>query len=148
MAAQAFIALIAKNNFMKKILALILFSFLFASCLQKISQKSEIAEEKVSEEFVQGSEDIPLLVTMEKISEDSLGFDSDAGSIMSSSYQTKTDLKKVRSFYSRTLPQLGWKMIEDSGSQSIFKRDNEKLEIEFINENDKNIVRFFISSAI
>ncbi len=133
---------------MKKILALVLFSFLFVSCLQKISQKSEIIEEKVSEEFVQGSEDIPLLVTMEKISEDSLGFDSDSGSIMSSSYQTKSDLKKVRSFYSRTLPQLGWKMIEDSESQSNFKRDNEKLEIEFTNQNGKNIVRFFISSAI
>ena len=148
MAAQAFIAPIAKNNFMKKILALILFSFLFASCLQKFSQKVEIAEEKVSAEFVQGSEDIPLLASMEKISEDSLGFDSDAGSIMSSSYQTKTDLKKVRNFYSQTLPQLGWKMIEDSESQSNFKRDNEKLEIEFTKEKDKNIVRFFISSTI
>lgn len=133
---------------MKKILLIVFFSFLFASCLQKISQKSEIAEEKVSEEFVQGSEDIPLLAVMEKISEDSLGFDSDTGSIMSSSYETKSDLKKVKNFYLKTLPQLGWKLTKNSAKKSFFKREKEKLEIEFDDQNGRNVVRFFISSVI
>lgn len=101
-----------------------------------------------SEEFAQGSEDIPLLVGMEKISGDSLGFDSNSGSIISSSYEVKADFKKVRNFYLETLPQMGWKLVQNGEKSAVFKRDKEKLEIEFIQNGKMKRVNFFISSAI
>jgi len=136
---------------MKKILILFSVSLLLFSCSKNFFGKAKVIESRPSQDFVQGSEDIPLLVGMEKISEETVGFDSDAGSIISSSYKTEADLQNVKEFYSKTLPQLGWKAVEkkkDKKTKSIFKRDKEKLEIEFTKEKDKNVVRFFISSAL
>ena len=140
---------------MKKILTLISLSFLLFSCAKIIPQKTapvktiKITQDQVSEEFVQGSEDIPLLVDMEKISEESLGFDSDSGSIMTSSYLTKNDLENVQNFYLRTLPQMGWVVVKNEQTKLILKREKDKLEIEFIKQHhQKRIVKFFISSAL
>jgi hypothetical protein len=135
---------------MQKFLSLLVISFLTFSCLENF-QKSEIIEEpteKASQDFVQGSEDIPLLVGMEKISDDSLGFDSSVGSIMASSYETKTDLEKIKNFYLKTLPQMGWNLKENNVGKLSFEREKEKLEIEFVNQDGRDLVRFFISSRV
>jgi hypothetical protein len=133
---------------MKKISALIFISFLLSSCSQIFFTKPCVVEEQASEEFAQGSEDIPLLVGMEKISEESLGFDSDLGSIISSSYDTKIELQKVKTFYLKTLPQMGWVLVKDVENSASFKREKEKLEIEFVKQDGKKLVRFFISSTL
>jgi hypothetical protein len=137
---------------MKKILTLIPLTFLIFSCAKtlqnNISQKKEPVEIRVSEDFIQGSEDIPLLLGMNKIFDDSLGFDSSSGSIMTSSYETQIDLERVKNFYHKTLPQMGWKLVLSDIGKSKFKREKEKLEIDFVNRNGKNIVRFFLSSAV
>ena len=137
---------------MKKFLTLISLSLLLFSCAEiEIPAKPTISKPeqlRASEDFVQGSEDIPLLVGMEKISEDSLGFDSNSGSIMSSSYATKIDLEKVRNFYQKTLPHMGWRVSKSDLEKLKFRRDKEKLEIEFVNQDGKDVVRFFISSAL
>jgi hypothetical protein len=137
---------------MKKILTLIPLTFLIFSCVKTlkntVSQKKEPVEIRVSEDFIQGSEDIPLLLGMNKIFDDSLGFDSSSGSIMTSSYETQIDLERVKNFYHKTLPQMGWKLVLSDIGKSKFKREKEKLEIDFVNQNGKNIVRFFLSSAV
>lgn len=147
---------------MKKILLLISSSFLLFSCQDffwqnspatKIVNAPELEAEqpqkfKTSAEFVQGSEDIPLLVGMEKIFDDSLGFDSASGSIMSSSYETKESLSTIKEFYLSSLPALGWKVTVNDEGRSSFKRENEKLEIEFSFEGNRKIVRFFLSSSL
>lgn len=133
---------------MKKILVLLSISFLLFSCSEKIFQKKVAQPEyEASEEFVQGSEDIPLLMGMEKISEDSVGFDTDSGSIVSSNYETKLDLEKVQKFYLRTLPQMGWKLVKSEIAKATFKRENENLEIDFVNQDGKDVVKFFLSSS-
>lgn len=151
MVDHPFIAPNVRNN-MKKILALIPLTFLIFSCAKtlqnNISQKKEPVEIRVSEDFIQGSEDIPLLLGMNKIFDDSLGFDSSSGSIMTSSYETQIDLERVKNFYHKTLPQMGWKLVSSDIAKSKFKREKEKLEIDFVNQNGKNIVRFFLSSAV
>lgn len=157
MGARASFVHNVKNN-MKNFLAVISLSFLVFSCATKTppSKSSPVKEpigaskEEVvaSEEFVQGSEDIPLLVGMEKMFDEGLGFDSESGSIMSSSYETKVDLKKVRSFYSKTLPQMGWKLVKGNKNKSVFERDNEKLEVEYSKQDSKDVVKFFISSSL
>ena len=157
MAVRAFFVQNVRGD-MKKNLALVLFSFLLYSCAEfsfnrvetKIVETPEIdvPKFKTSEEFVQGSEDIPLLVGMTKIFEESLGFDSSAGSIMASSYETKDSLADVKEFYSSSLPEFGWKIIKNDSGKMTLKREKEKLEIEFLFENNKKIIRFFLSSAV
>jgi hypothetical protein len=147
---------------MTKIYALFLLVLLFPSCAVKefnnskklekqpeILTKQETIKIEVSHDFVQGSEDLPLLVGMEKIFEESLGFDSASGSIMSSSYETKISAEKIKSFYQKTLPQMGWKMKKTDSKKLAFKRENENLEIEISSkDNEKSVAKFFISSAI
>lgn len=132
---------------MKKILVLISSFFLIFSCADLF--KTKTPEPKASPDFVQGSEDIPLLAGMEKISDDdTIGFDSSSGSIISSSYTTDLNKRQIRNFYIQTLPQLGWEVIKNLENNLSFKRENENLEIEFTDENDKKMVKFFISSAL
>jgi hypothetical protein len=151
MAVQAFSANIVKNN-MKNFLLLSLCLFAI-SCSLKHQIKSEVKKAesiqiKPSQEFVQGSEDIPLIDGMEKVFDESLGFDSSSGSIMSSTYETKNNLEEVKKFYLETLPQMGWKSSKKKNAKVFFKRENEELEIETIKEGEKNLVKFFISSAL
>ena len=130
---------------MKKLL---LISSLFLLSANNVFALSNIGKNDVEQEFVQGSEDIPLLDGMKIISEDdSLGFDSESGSITSSSYKTKTSLKEVKNFYVTTLPQLGWKKIGKDDKKLKFVREKEKLEIEFESKKKDKIVKFFISSS-
>ena len=146
---------------MKKILLFTALSFLVFACnrIEVKSPKNPVYAEipstggpaekmRVSQEFVQGSEDIPLLEKMDKMFDEGLGFDSAAGSIMSSSYESKIDLEKVRSFYAKTLPQMGWKLLKNDSKKSVFEREKEKLEIEFLTQEKKQVVKFFISSDL
>ncbi len=146
---------------MKKIIPLIVVTFFTCSCedffLQKMKKSVENTIDSfsqkdhdviASEEFAQGSEDIPLLLGMEKVSEDSLGFDSNSGSIVSSTYSSNLDKNEIRNFYIKTLPTMGWKIIKNIETKVMLKRDKESLEIEFLKEGEKEVVRFFISSAI
>jgi len=153
MGVQAFIANIVKNN-MKKILAFVLCVFAFSCSLKNTIGKhhqNDSAETKASQDFVQGSEDIPLLEGMTKIFDEGLGFDSANGSIMSSTYKTNNSAESIKKFYQQTLPQMGWKISKGKNAEAQkvkFKRENEQLEIEFTTQNGKNLVKFFISSAL
>jgi hypothetical protein len=132
---------------MKKYL-LIFIIFLFSSCsFIKTQEQNKVLEPSI-DGFVSGSEDIPLLKNLVQISEDNLGFDSSAGSISSVTYTNVTDVKEVKEFYVRTLPQMGWKSIKKDLEQIIFIRNNEKLEISFVEENGENLVKFFITSTL
>ncbi len=110
--------------------------------------KSSTLLVEASTDFVQGSEDIPLLKGMEKIFDESLGFDSPSGSIMSSSYESNMPLENIKKFYGKTLPQMGWNLKKTEPSKLSFKREKENLEIEFIKQDKKNIIKFFISSSL
>ena len=160
MAARAFTVQLVRGN-MKKILSLILLTIFTCSCedfsLQKLKKSFENSVDSISqkdreiiasEEFAHGSEDVPLLVGMEKISEYSLGFDSNSGSIVSSTYNSNLNQKEVRDFYIKTLPQMGWQIVKNLEEKIALKRERENLEIEFLQENGKAVVRFFISSAL
>lgn len=133
---------------MKKFLIIISLPFFLTSCAEKLlPQKQTTVKIAISQDFVQGSEDIPLLQGMTKILDEGLGFDSESGSIMSSSYKSTIDLEEIKHFYKDTLPQMGWKLIKNNIATSGFKREGEHLEIEYVNRNGEDIVRFFISSS-
>lgn len=125
-------------------LALLLAITSLVSCSkEEYSQNNQSHE--ISHDFVQGSEDIPLLISMEKIKDEGLGFDSPSGSIMSSSYTSVLKMSKISKFYKTTLPQMGWTIEKNSPEGLTFVRENENLNINFSTQNNKTLIRFLIS---
>ena len=153
MAVQVSFVRIAKakqylNYFLMKLRSLLLLlPFILFSCQHRDVQE-EAPKYEVSPDFVQGSEDIPLLMDMERIYDSSIGFDTASGSIIHSNYVISGGLENAKKFYIETLPQMGWKLEEENLEKITFKRDSESLEIEFVNFNGEDIVKFFLSSSL
>jgi len=125
----------------KNILALIFITFFSYGAQAFDSNK----EPQFSTNFVDGTKDIPLAKGLSKINDNELGFDSVNGSITLVYYKSENNLKEVQNFYKKTLPQMGWKIIKNKKKNLdnvSFRRDNEKLEIEFLHKN--NFVKFFV----
>lgn len=132
---------------MKKILLIIMLLGFSFSCALTLKTLDKNKTYKTSEEFVQGSEDIPLLTNMKQATDDDIGFDSNSGSIINSSYETQVGFSEIKDFYANTLPAMGWKMIKSDDKNKIeFVRDKEKLEINFKEQKNNNLVSFFIVS--
>ena len=112
---------------------------------EESSTTSTRAGHEISHDFVQGSEDIPLLLSMNKIKDEGLGFDSPSGSIMSSSYESTLSISKISKFYQKTLPQMGWSLTESTKETLKFSRENENLEIDLSSPDKKTMIRFLIS---
>lgn len=146
-----------KKNLLR-VTSLISTSFLLFSCsfLENFGTENEntkVTETKnyeiTTSDFVSSSQDIPLLDALKQINdEESLGFDSDSGSISSASYESSISLAKVKNFYLKTLPQMDWKLTANESDKLRFVREKEKVEIEFINKDGANVVRFFMSYAL
>jgi hypothetical protein len=134
-------------NFVKILLGLSLL-LLLPSCFVKTDFNSSKINHSKNIEFIEGSEDIPLYNALVKVNEESLNFDTTAGSISSLSYESSVNLNKVHQFYLKTMPQMGWKVIQNSEKKIIFLREKQKLEIELYKQEEKKIVKFFISSAV
>jgi imidazoleglycerol phosphate synthase glutamine amidotransferase subunit HisH len=105
--------------------------------------KKSTLSTKISAEFIKGSLDIPVAKGLEIISDEEVEFDSSSGSFASSTYQSKNSIESIKKFYSETLPQMGWELIEFSNHSSIFKRENQTLKIEF-SKAQKQILAVFI----
>jgi len=132
---------------------------------EKPEEKLEIIDEKpisqpaqsnkIKQNFVYGTKDVPLADDLIKIGEDSLNFDLDYGSIISSSYKTEQDISIIQKFYQETLLQMGWNLTENSSELLKFTRDNEKLTINFKKSNDQEvnqknelIINFTVSATV
>lgn len=137
----------SKITIMKYFISLITALFFLSSCAI-IGDYFKSDKLQSSGEFVLGSEDIPLAKGMKRIFEESLGFDSHSGSILSLSYKIKADDSDVKDFYLDTLPQLGWKNLPSKNHQLSFKRENEKLEMDFISKGEYVIIEFLYSSSL
>ena len=120
-------------------LSIFLFTF-EASC-------NENNEENKTFQTVQGSLDIPLAKGLEVKNDNIINFDSLNGTILSISYETKIRLTKIKDFYLKTLPQMGWEIIAneflDNTDIVYLKRDDEALEIEFSTREELKTVKFF-----
>lgn len=99
---------------------------------------------------VHGSLDIPLADDLEVNDDNVINFDSFNGNIISITYTTKVDITKIKNFYLKTLPQIGWEVVAneflDNSDIVYFKRDKETLEIEFTKSEDEEsekLVKFF-----
>ncbi len=149
MAARPFFAKHAKHNIFFMTKNIFAFTLLFAMSCSLTAPKVDDNKEfqLATKNFVEGTKDIPLAAGLNKISDNELGFDSVNGSITAVSYKSENNLEKVQNFYEKTLPQMGWKTEKHKkrklGTVNL-RRDNEKLEIEFLNQDGDDLVKFFV----
>ena len=116
----------------------------------EIIQASAIAEAKntARQIFLDISDDVPLIEGLKKIEDEDVGFESDSGSIKSSSYLSEISFEEVKTFYLKTLPQLGWDMVYSDSDGISFIRNGNKIEINFSKKPKKRMVKFLISSSL
>ncbi|MCQ2965916.1 MAG: hypothetical protein MJ250_04155 [Alphaproteobacteria bacterium] len=97
---------------------------------------SVYAEELV---FAHGFEDLPIMPELKQIDDGQLKFDTPSGRIIEAVFTgEQTQRMAIKEFYTKTLPQLGWK-VKEQGIQSFsFSRDEEELR--FIIENSDPIL--------
>lgn len=109
---------------------LLLFSFLFLFNIPVC----------FSEDFLVGTEDVPLMKGLE-IKEDETFFMDDSvgsGRLFFSKALTKSESNDVEIFYDQTLPQLGWQKI----SSGYFEREGDVLKISTQKDKENTEVVF------
>jgi hypothetical protein len=80
----------------------------------------------LAQQFVPGTEDVPLMKELKPVDGSDLVFDKPEGRIIEASARGKVTKAAVRSFYASTLPQLGWKVAGES-----WTRETETLHLDF-----------------
>lgn len=78
-----------------------------------------------AQQFVPGTEDVPLMKELAPVKDSDLVFDKPEGRIIEASAHGKVTRAEVRSFYASTLPQLGWKPSGES-----WTRETETLHLD------------------
>jgi hypothetical protein len=94
-----------------------------------------------AEEFVAGTEDVPMMPGLVAVAGGALVFDKPEGRIVEAQAQGRLARDKVRAFYAASLPQLGW---SDAGADA-WRRDNERLSIEFHGRDGALTVAFTLA---
>ena len=79
-----------------------------------------------AQQFVPGTEDVPLMHELAPVKDSDMVFDKPEGRIIEASARGKVSKAAVRSFYASTLPQLGWKASGES-----WTRETETLHLDF-----------------
>ena len=106
------------------------------------SQSNNIHFEK---NFIEGTQDIPLAEGLEIMdNNNNIEFDTILGSFNSVSYKLNEDKEKtkIKKFYQDSLPKLGWEINKLNKDSMFFQRDNQKLNIKFIEQDSEKIVVF------
>lgn len=81
-----------------------------------------------AQQFVPGTEDLPLMKELAPVKGTDLVFDKPEGRIVEATARGKVKRKAVESFYDATLPQLGWKA---AVSADTWTRETETLHLDF-----------------
>jgi hypothetical protein len=94
-----------------------------------------------ADEFVAGTEDVPLMPGLSLIAGSDLVFDKPEGRIVEAQARGALTRAKVLAFYGSSLPQLGWKKI----GVDQWRRDAERLTLDFHGEDGHLTVGFTLS---
>ncbi|HWI29202.1 MAG TPA: hypothetical protein VN668_19660 [Stellaceae bacterium] len=95
----------------------------------------------LADEFVAGTEDVPLMPGLQPVPGSALTFDKPQGRIVEAQARGKVTRAAVHAFYAQTLPQLGWK---PAGSNS-WRREGETLRLDFHDAENALAVGFTLS---
>tara|TARA_R110000868_G_scaffold123868_2_gene327728 strand:- start:886 stop:1284 length:399 start_codon:yes stop_codon:yes gene_type:complete len=97
-------------------------------------QTSARAADKVSG-YLDAVEDMPLMEGLKETGDGGIVFDKPNGRIVRTIAEGRVSVGDVRSFYTNTLPQLGWvrlRKLELIPDLLVFDRETERLEIEIV----------------
>ena len=98
--------------------------------------------------YLSAVDDMPLMPGLAETGDGGIAFDKPTGRIVRAVATGDVSEKDVRSFYVGTLPQLGWereKKLELIGDLLVFRREEERLEIQIVPEGAAHTeVRFSI----
>jgi len=97
--------------------------------------------ETANPRFVAGVEDLPLMPGLNELTGSGFAFDSATGRIVEAYATGDLAQQQVLDFYAETLPQLGWEQASPRG----FKREGERLSIEFVKGGNPLTVRFSLA---
>jgi hypothetical protein len=95
----------------------------------------------LADEFVAGTEDLPLMPGLAAVAGSSLVFDKPQGRIVEAQAAGKVSRSAVQSFYGATLPQLGW----TSAGANAWRREGELLRLDFHGQDGALTVGFSLS---
>jgi hypothetical protein len=94
-----------------------------------------------AEEFVAGTEDVPLMPGLKPLPNSDIVFDKPEGRIVEARAEGATSREKVEAFYAASLPGLGWK----PAGRDVWHRDAERLRLDFTGSAGKLAVGFTLS---
>jgi hypothetical protein len=94
-----------------------------------------------AEEFVAGTEDLPLMPSLKPVPNSDVVFDKPEGRIVEARAEGATTRAKVEAFYAASLPPLGWK----PAGRDVWQRDNERLRLDFAGSGSRLAVGFTLS---
>ena len=84
-----------------------------------------LAKPVFADDFLTGTEDVPLMQDLTVLPEEMFDFDTEDGRLYSTKAVGSIDSAKVLDFYRQTLPQLGWK----EKQAGVFVREGDELRI-------------------
>ena len=90
--------------------------------------------------YVDGIEELPLATDMLNMPDSLIFFDTNEGKFIQTKIFGKKSINFVKNFYNNILPNLGWKLEEDSR----FYRKSEFLEIHYYKIEKNLVVEFNI----
>ena len=94
-----------------------------------------------AEQFVAGTEDVPLMPGLRPLPNSDIVFDKPEGRIIEARAEGATTREKVEAFYAASLPSLGWK----AAGRDVWQRDAERLRLDFAGARGKLAVGFTLS---
>ncbi|HTZ78785.1 MAG TPA: hypothetical protein VMC10_12785 [Stellaceae bacterium] len=95
-----------------------------------------------AQQFVPGTEDVPLMKELAPVKGSDLVFDKPEGRIVEATARGKVTRIAVHDFYSQTLPQLGW---ANALSSDTWTRETETLHLDFSGHDGDLWVTFTLS---
>ncbi|MGA2087673.1 MAG: hypothetical protein ACLQE9_01525 [Roseiarcus sp.] len=96
-----------------------------------------------ADEFVPGTEDLPLMPGLAPIDGSSLVFDKPEGRIVEAQAKGKLARGDVARFYAQTLPQLGW----SAAGTDLWRREGERLKLDYRGPDGNLTVSFTLSPS-
>ena len=118
---------------------------------QAIEETEEQVEEGIGEpvteepsdgfSFVDGFEALPLMPGMHNVTGSSVVFDTPTDRIIESAIAGSATADEIKTFYARSLPQLGWEPF----LETEYRREDEVLKLEIAGDGDNVILYFFLS---
>ena len=95
-------------------------------------------------DFVAGFDDLPLMTALSEIPEAAVTFDTAAGRIVIAVAEGRADRAAVIAYYSRVLPQFGWRRTPAESGR--FDREGERLVLDFpTTDGGLTVVRFTLT---